>query len=61
MDGNVDNSFRIDSKTSSIYLNQRLDYEALSIGGGKTFKLNVSATDGGIPPKTAFIGKGANN
>ena len=52
VDGNPGETFRIDARTSSVYLNQPLDYESLPT---KTFRLNVSASDRGIPSKTAFI------
>ena len=52
VDGNPGETFRIDARTSSVYLNQPVDYESLPT---KTFRLNVSASDRGIPSKTAFI------
>lgn len=48
--GNIQGVFRIDTRTGTLYLEKPIDYEQRS-----TYRLNITAADGGMPRLTSTI------
>ena len=48
--GNMQEAFRIDTRTGTLYLERPLDYEQQSL-----YRLNITAADGGLPRLTSTI------